>query len=105
MLLDVEFKLKRFRIFSVDMILGKDINFDISWKRRKKLVIIGRSDKDMYINARKHRGKDMFMNTRQLSERERERARERERERYDLSHKKKSVKINIGRVEVLRIFS
>ena len=72
MLLDVEFKLKRFRIFSVDMILGKDINFDISWKRRKKLVIIGRSDKDMYINARKHRGKDMFMNTRQLSERERD---------------------------------
>ena len=95
MLLDVEFKLKRFRIFSVDMILGKDINFDISWKRRKKLVIIGRSDKDMYINARKHRGKDMFMNTRQLSE----------RERYDLSHKKKSVKINIGRLEVSRIFS
>ena len=52
------------------MILGRDINFDISWKRRKKLVIIGRSDKDMYINARKHRGKDVFMNTRQLSERE-----------------------------------
>ena len=75
------------------MILGRDINFDISWKRRKKLVIIGRSDKDMYINARKHRGKDVFMNTRQLSERD------------DLSHKKKSVKINIGRLEVLRIFS
>ena len=62
--------LGRFRIFSVDMILGRDINFDISWKRRKKLVIIGRSDKDMYINARKHRGKDVFMNTRQLSERD-----------------------------------
>ena len=38
-------------------------------QKRKKLVITGRSDRDMYINARKQLGKDRFMNTWQVSER------------------------------------
>ena len=37
-------------------------------QKRKKLVITGRSDRDMYINARKQLGKDGFMDTWQLSE-------------------------------------
>ena len=41
------------------------------FRKRKKYVITGRSDRDMYINVRKQLGKDGFMNTWQLSERER----------------------------------
>ena len=47
------------------MVLGRDINYQmILQKKKKKLVITGRSDKDMYIDARKQQlGKDRFMNT------------------------------------------
>ena len=38
-------------------------------QKRKKLVITGRSDRDMYINIKKQFGRDGFMNTWQLSER------------------------------------
>ena len=41
------------------------------FRKRKKYVITGRSDRDMYINVRKQLGKDGFVNTWQLSERER----------------------------------
>ena len=46
------------------MVLGRDINYQMILQKKKKLVITGRSDKDMYIDARKHQlGKDGFMNT------------------------------------------
>ena len=48
-------------------------------------MITGRSDRDMYLNARKQLGKDGFMNTWQLPE----------GERHNLSHKEESVKISI----------
>ena len=38
------------------------------FQKRKKLVITGRSDRDMYINARKQLGEDRFMNTWQVLE-------------------------------------
>lgn len=37
--------------------------------KMEKLVITGRSGRNKYIHARKHLGKDGFMNTSSLSER------------------------------------
>ena len=46
------------------MVLGRDINYQMILQKKKKLVITGRSDKDMYTDARKQQlGKDGFMNT------------------------------------------
>ena len=45
-------------------------SFQIINQKRKKLVITGRSDRDMYINVKKQLGIDDFMNTWQLSERD-----------------------------------
>ena len=74
------------------MILGRDIKLPDdspeeeevinNWKKQQK--------RDMYINVRKQLGKDGFINTWQLSERD------------NLSHKEKPVKININDVVIIK---
>ena len=53
-------------------------------------MITGKSDRDMYISARKQLGKDGFMNTWQLSE------------KNNLIHREKPVKINIPNVVTIK---
>ena len=52
------------------MILGRISSYQMILQKRKKLVISGRSNKDMYKNVKKQLGKNGFMNTWQLSERD-----------------------------------
>ena len=52
------------------MILGRISSYQMILQKRKKLVISGRSNKYMYKNVKKQLGKNGFMNTWQLSERD-----------------------------------
>ena len=45
-------------------------SYQMILKKRKKLVITGRSGRDIYINVKKQLGRGEFMNTWQLSQRE-----------------------------------
>ena len=81
-MLDVEVNLKNQPLIYIEenldysvltpnsMILGRISSYQMILQKRKKLVISGRSNKDMYKNVKKPLGKNGFMNTWQLSERD-----------------------------------
>ena len=66
----IEEELEYSVLSSNSMILERDIKLPYNSPEEEKLVITGRSDRDMYINVKKQLVRDGFMNTWQLSERE-----------------------------------